>query len=241
MKNIYCFLVFVLTLLINLYNLNSQDLRCSNIEPPGNECYAPWRSIVFDVPYECNGVVYNARITFCFYCDITANLMCFKVLLAENLPADCSPDEYFDEQIVNWLFALDERGYPHISKFCGNYPCGAIPIQKYHLKVPMCVDIIYNRDKPGKFSMVPSNNCERFCYWEIEACWCNCTPDCDPSPNCVPHMFWRIPLPPWSIGFGNCEPTNISYSRFFEQASWVIRCNKRSTPCDENGFTITFP
>jgi hypothetical protein len=42
MKTMITFIVIILSGLLNGV-LYSQDLGCDNIEPPVNECYAPWR------------------------------------------------------------------------------------------------------------------------------------------------------------------------------------------------------
>ncbi len=227
MKIFIMSIAIILSLLSN-GTLFSQDMGCDNIEPPINECYAPWRWFVLDIPYVCNGVTYSVKVTFCAYCNVTNNRVCIRINRVENLPADCDINIY-DEQIVRWLIVEN-----HIRKFCGNYPCGTIPIQTYHLKFPVCVDIIYS-GIPYKYTIQASNECNRFCYWDIQACWCNCTPDCDPRPDCTPHMAYTV-VRSTLIGIGNCEPQGIDFEPFKQRTPFVIRCIKNGTFCDPSGW-----
>lgn len=207
----------------------SQDLGCDNIEPPINECYAPWRWFVLDVPYVCDGVTYSAKVTFCAYCDVTNDRVCIKISRVENLPAGCSIADVYDQQIIRWLFEQN-----HIIKFCGNYPCGTIPVQTYHLKFPVCVDIIYSA-VPYKYTIQASNDCNRFCNWDIQSCWCNCTPDCDPSPDCTPHVTYTV-VRNYQTGTGNCEPQELDLDPFTKRTPFVIECIKNATYCDPDGW-----
>jgi hypothetical protein len=222
------FFIIILSLL-SKETAFSQNLGCDNIEPPFNECYAPWRWFVQDVPYVCDGVTYSARVTFCAYCDITNNRVCIRINRVENLPAGCNIVDVYDEQIIRWLFEEN-----HIIKFCGNYPCGTIPPQRYHLKFPACVDIIYI-GVPNRYTIQASPDCNKFCYWDVESCWCNCTPDCDPDPSCTPHMFYTVKSY-FQIGTGYCEPQGVSREPFTKTTPFTINCIKMGTYCDKEGW-----
>ncbi|MGB9762841.1 MAG: hypothetical protein ACPLW7_02390 [Minisyncoccia bacterium] len=106
----------------------------------------------------------------------------------------------------------------------------------YHIKFPVCIDFIFE-GTPYRYTIQASRDCNSFCYWELEACWCNCTPDCDPNPNCTPHVKWEVKQH-YLIGLGTCNPVEIYFDQIDENdpMPFLLNCIKASTYCDPEGY-----
>ncbi|MGB9703081.1 MAG: hypothetical protein ACPL1A_10230 [Candidatus Kapaibacteriota bacterium] len=238
------FILFVLSIFLNTVFLYPQQFgNCDYLStfPPDDNCPAPWFRLNIEVPYNCDGQIYFARVNVCYYCYISANEVCYFIKRIDVPNGNPACHQEMLEAIEQWLMH-------YTYKYCGMEPCGYIDPQIIRVAFPMCAKMIYNRYFQGGYTLKYEDNCTKFCVKEFRWCYCLCDAACNKPPCPYPHVhietLSETPTPP----FASCDiipiyweadsedPKNpIYYYNLHANYNWEV-CLLISTPCLSEGF-----
>ncbi|ROL55648.1 hypothetical protein D9V84_11195 [Bacteroidetes/Chlorobi group bacterium Naka2016] len=187
-------------------------------QPGCENCFAPWLCSTFTTTVNCNGVVRTIEVTVCYYCYLTRPEVDVEVLSIRGIPVGGICWEIAQDAVSNWILE-------HGMELCGNLPCD-VGRKTFKISYPICADLVYHEN--GTYDFFPNQSCEKKCSTEVSWCWCNCTPDCDPSQNCTPHIVFYPPIGQWiwfPEGNGNCEYLSTKPGEQRECQKFKSKCN----------------
>lgn len=152
-----------------------------------------------DIPYECDGQTYYARVTTCYYCYITANEVCYyikKIIVPNGNPA-CHQ---------NMKNAISEFLMHYTYKYCGFEPCGFNDPLRITFAEPMCAKMIYKSNSPRSYTIKFDDECFKLCIRQGGLCYCLCDASCNEPPCPQPHLqYFPLADPTGIPPFANCN------------------------------------
>jgi len=192
-------------------------------QPGCEDCFAPWSCTTFTTTVNCNGLERDIEVTVCYYCYLTLPRVDVNILSIRGIPGSGDCWQLAREAAQNWILE-------HGMEFCGTLPCSESR-RIFKITFPTCADAYYYyRGNIKVYDVYRNSNCELSCYTEFEWCWCNCTPDCDPNPNCTPHVQWTQIIPYTSEGNGQCEYQQVPPP---DKLPALVTCQRFKNPCSE--------